>query len=76
MTKRHVMLTLPGELHSEPIIYNMGQQFNLAINIRQADVTEDRGWIVLEIEGKEQDIEAGVAWATSKGVRAEIQRED
>ena len=75
MAKRRVMLTIPGELHSEPIIYNMGQQFNLVINIRQADVTEDRGWIVLEIEGKEQDIEAGVAWATSRGVRAETQRE-
>jgi len=71
MTKRCVMLTLPGELHSEPIIYNIGQQFNLIITIHQADVTEDRGWIVLGLEGEDKDIEAGITWIISKGVRVE-----
>lgn len=65
------MLTLPGELHSEPIIYNIGQQFNLIITIHQADVTEDRGWIVLGLEGEDKDIEAGITWAISKGARVE-----
>lgn len=65
------MLTLPGELHSEPIIYNIGQQFNLIITIHQADVTEDRGWIVLGLEGEDKDIEAGITWIISKGVRVE-----
>ena len=71
MTNRCVMLTLPGELHSEPIIYNIGQQFNLIITIHQADVTEDRGWIVLGLEGEDKDIEAGITWIISKGVRVE-----
>jgi hypothetical protein len=65
------MLTVPGELHSEPIIYNIGQQFNLVITLRQADLTEDRGWVILELEGEDKDIEAGITWAISKGVRVE-----
>jgi len=32
-------------------------------------LTADRGWIVLELDGKEEDIEAGITWVTSKGVR-------
>jgi len=69
MAKRRVMFTFSSEVMTEPIIYNLGQQFRLVINIRRADLTEDRGYIILELDGKEEDIEAGIAWATSKGVR-------
>ncbi len=69
MTKRRVMLTYTPEIIAEPIIYTLGQQFNIATNIRQAELTEDKGWIVLELDGEEQDIEAGIAWAISRGVR-------
>lgn len=71
MAKRQVMLTLPPESSSEPIIYNLGQQFNIVTNIRQAELAEDRGWIVLELDGEEKDIEAGITWAISMGVRVE-----
>ena len=69
MAKRRVMFTFSSEVITEPIIYNLGQQFGLKTNIRQADLAEDRGWIVLELDGKEEDIEAGTAWVTSRGVR-------
>ena len=71
MAKRRVMFTFSPEVITEPIIYNLGQQFRLITNIRRADLTEDRGYIVLELDGKEADIEAGIAWATSKGIRAD-----
>ena len=71
MAKRHVMFTFTSELITEPIIYNLGQQFRLVTIIRRADLAEDRGYIVLELDGKEEDIEAGIAWATSKGVRVD-----
>lgn len=72
MTKRRIMLTYRPEVSSEPIIYTIGQQFNLITNIHRADATEDRGWIELELEGKDKDIEAGIAWLISKGVRVDI----
>ncbi|MBA7638157.1 hypothetical protein ES703_45810 [subsurface metagenome] len=71
MAKRQVMFTLSPESSSEPIIYNLGQQFNIVTNIRQAELAEDRGWIVLELDGEEKDIEAGITWAISMGVRVE-----
>ena len=71
MAKRQVMFTFPEELVKEPIIYNLGQQFKVVTNIRRADVSEDRGWVVLELEGEEKDIEQGIAWVTSKGVRVD-----
>ena len=65
------MLSFPEELIREPVIYNLGQQFNVVTNVLQADVTEDRAWVVLELDGEDPEIEAGITWATSKGVRAE-----
>lgn len=71
MVKRQVMLTFPQELLKEPIIYNLGQQFKMVTNIHLADITEDRGWLMLEIEGEEKQIEDGLAWVMSKGVRVD-----
>ena len=71
MAKRRVLFTFPTELIKEPIIYNLGQQFKVVTNVRQADVSEDRGWVVLELEGEETDIERGLAWVTGKGVRVD-----
>ena len=71
MSKRRFMLTFNEEQIQEPIIYNLGQQFALMTNILHANVSEDKGWVVLELEGNEDDIEQGIAWVTSKGVRAD-----
>ena len=71
MIKRQVVLTFPEELIREPIIYTLSHQFQVVTNIRRADVSENRGWVVLELEGEEQEIEQGIAWVTSKGVRVD-----
>ncbi len=71
MAKRQVMFTFPQRLIKEPIIYNLGQQFKVVTNIRRADVAESRGWVVLELEGEEKDIEQGIAWVTARGVRVD-----
>lgn len=71
MAKRRIMFTFPAELVPQPIIYNLGQQFKVVTNIRRANVAEDRGWVVLELEGKEEDIDKGIAWVTAKGVRVD-----
>ncbi len=71
MAKQQVMFTFPPELIKEPIIFNLGLQFKVIPNIRRADISENKGWVVLELEGKEKDIEAGIAWLTSKGIRVD-----
>jgi hypothetical protein len=71
MTKRRVMLSYTPETICEPIIYTVSQQFNVTPNICEADLTKDRGWIVVEFEGKESDIEAGISWVISRGIRVE-----
>ncbi|MFC2063128.1 NIL domain-containing protein [Chloroflexota bacterium] len=71
MAKQRYMLNLPEDLPREPITYTLGQQFNLVTNIIQADIAEGKGWLVLEIDGSNEDIEAGINWAISRGTRVE-----
>lgn len=71
MPKRQVMLTFTEEASKEPIIYNLGQQFRVEINIKQADLSKSVGWVILELEGEEQDMELGIAWVISRGVKVD-----
>ena len=71
MAKRQVMFTFPEELIRDPIIYTLSRQFHIVTNIRRADVTESKGWVVLELEGEEEEIEQGISWVISKGVRVD-----
>jgi ABC-type methionine transport system ATPase subunit len=72
MSKRRVTFTFSEEQIRDPIIYNLGQQFHLVSNIRQANLSEDEGWITIDLEGEENDMEQGIAWVTSRGVRVDI----
>ena len=71
MAKIEVILNFPQELLKEPIIYTLSQQFGVMTNIHLADIAEDRGWMVLELEGDEKQIDEGIAWMTGRGVRVE-----
>ncbi len=71
MQRQRVKFTFPQELITLPIIYELGKQFNIVTNVRRADVTEDRGWVVLELEGDLSEIERGLDWVAAKGVRVD-----
>ena len=71
MAKQRVKFTFPTELIKEPVIWKLGREFELVTNIRRADVTEDRGWVVLELEGEIGEIERGVRWVQEQGVRVD-----
>jgi ABC-type methionine transport system ATPase subunit len=71
MSKRRVIFTFGEEHIPDPIIFNLGQQYNLVTNILRANVSEHEGWVVLEMEGDDNDMEQGIAWVTSKGIRVD-----
>lgn len=71
MAKQRVKFTFPQEKIKIPVIYELGKQYSIVTNIRRADVTEDRGWVVLELEGDLEEIERGLAWVAEQGVRVD-----
>jgi hypothetical protein len=71
LAKQRFKFTFLQELIKEPTIWQLGRDFDLVTNIRRADVTEDRGWVVLELEGEMEEIERGVKWVVERGVRVD-----
>ena len=71
MAAERVKFTFPPDLVNQPVIYNMGKQFGVVTNIRRANLTHDRGWVILEVVGSEADVEKSLSWAREQGVRVE-----
>jgi ABC-type methionine transport system ATPase subunit len=71
MATRRVRFTFEPRLIKEPVIYRLGHEFRIVTNIRMADVDEDVGWVVLELEGEPAELERGIAWAEQQGVRVD-----
>ena len=57
--------------HSLPVVFTMAKKFDLMPNIRRARVTETIGEMTLEIEGKATDLDKGIAYLESRGVKVE-----
>ena len=71
MAKQRVKFTFEESLVKQPVIYELGRKFKLVTNIRRADVAEDVGWVVLELDGDEEEIKSGLEWVSSTGVRVD-----
>ena len=71
MAKRRVKFTFPPDLVKQPVIYNIGQEFEVVTNIRRANVARDRGWVILEITGSDDEIDRAIAWSKRQGVRVD-----
>lgn len=71
MTSKHVRFTFEPDMIKEPVIYQLGHEFQVVTNIRMADVTNSVGWVVLELEGEADEIDRSLEWARAKGVRVD-----
>ncbi|HET7465552.1 MAG TPA: NIL domain-containing protein [Candidatus Dormibacteraeota bacterium] len=71
MARRRLKLIFGPSLVKEPVIYQLGKQFAIVTNIRRADVARDQGWVLLEITGEPDELERGVAYLESRGVKVE-----
>ena len=76
MSRKRVKFTFVQELIKEPVIWKLAKQFDVITNIRRADVTDDRGWVILELDGEEDEIDRGLKWVEEQGVRVDPVYED
>ena len=71
MAKRRIRLFFPTHLITEPIVYEMGKQFEVVTNIRGGEIIADSGWLYLELSGEDDEIDRAVRWAIELGVRVD-----
>ncbi|MFQ5680743.1 MAG: NIL domain-containing protein [Candidatus Omnitrophota bacterium] len=71
MAKRMIKLTFMGEAVKKPLTFRMAKRYDVVPNIRRARVTDKVGEIVLELDGKEADLQKGIKFLTRSGVIVE-----
>ncbi len=71
LVKRRVTLVFPQEQIKEPVVFMMAKKFDIMPNIRKARVTETGGEMMLELEGTEKNLEQGIKFLESHGVKVE-----
>lgn len=69
--KKRVLLFFPQDLIREPVVFTMAKKYDIIPNIRKARVTETVGEMMLELEGDEKDLEKGIKYLESRGVKVE-----
>ena len=76
MATVRIKFTFVEQLIKEPIIWKLAKEFDIITNIRRADVTDERGWVILELEGEQDEIERGIDWVREQNVRVDPVYED
>ncbi len=71
MTRARFHLTFPEHLIEEPILYRVGKEFEVVTNIRRANIDERSAWVILEMEGAEDEIARAVRWLAERGVQVD-----
>ena len=64
-------LTFPQEILGEPVLYTLGQDFNVVPNIRGASIGDEQALMAVELEGEDGDVTRAVAWLKERGVSVE-----
>jgi len=67
-----VKLNFPEELVREPVIARMTDAFPVVPNIRRADVGEQGGWIICELDGDAVVVDRALAWLRAEGVGVDL----
>lgn len=64
-------LTFPRHLSQEPVIYRVGKDFGLVTTIRKANIDDEAGWVILEVDGDEREVARAAAWLSDQGIHVD-----
>tara|TARA_B100000749_G_scaffold256986_1_gene226000 strand:+ start:953 stop:1177 length:225 start_codon:yes stop_codon:yes gene_type:complete len=72
MPIKQIRLTFQTNLISEPVIYRLSHKYKVITNIKRANVRQNTGWVILDLEGDDNEISASLEWIKSLGVDVDI----
>lgn len=72
MATRTLRLIYPPSLANKPILNQLIRSFELTVNLRQAQITLQEGWLEIEVSGEEEEMARATSWLDQEGV--EVQR--
>jgi len=68
-TKKNIHFEFSQDLVREPLLYQINRSFDVVVNIRGASVSDEGGFIALELEGEEAEIQRVLDYLDGQGVK-------
>ncbi len=68
MATRTYRLVYPPSLLKRPIINQVILEFELSVNILQAQLTQNEGWLEIQVTGDPEEIKRAINWMTKEGI--------
>jgi len=61
----------PAKLITRPLLWELGKEFQVVTNVRQASMTDEIGLVSLSLEGERAEIKKAISWLEKLGVKVE-----
>lgn len=68
-TKKNIHFEFSQDLVREPLLYQINRSFDVVVNIRGASVSDEGGFIALELEGEEEELQRVMDYLGGQGVK-------
>ncbi|MFT4515646.1 MAG: ABC-type methionine transport system ATPase subunit [Planctomycetota bacterium] len=68
-TKKNIHFEFSQDLVREPLLYQINRSFDVVVNIRGASVSDEGGFIALELEGEEEELQRVMDYLLGQGVK-------
>ncbi len=62
-----MFVSFPETLVDRPMIYEVVTRFDVVPNIRRANVEAHSGWVILELSGTDEQLDAAIAYLEETG---------
>jgi ABC-type methionine transport system ATPase subunit len=69
--KDRFRLTFPRERIPDPVVCEVAKKFEVTFSIRRANVEADSGWMDLQLDGTEEEINRAIGFLEERGVRVD-----
>jgi hypothetical protein len=67
VTSARLFVSFPEEIVDRPIVYEIVKRFDVVPNIRRANVEAHSGWLILEVKGQAEQLDAAIAFLKDEG---------
>jgi ABC-type methionine transport system ATPase subunit len=72
--KKTIRFEFGQSMVKTPLLYQLNREFDVVVNIRGASISEDGGFVVLEVEGDEVEVKRVLDYLQEHGVQTVEER--
>ncbi|MBI5708021.1 MAG: NIL domain-containing protein [Armatimonadetes bacterium] len=71
VSKVELTLVASNDSVGQPWLWRLAKEFSVKVNIVKANVDQESGWAIVELEGPLEEVQRATAWLMTTGLHVE-----